>query len=294
MALLAGVLAVVLGAPVASAPAQVQPSWPQFGYGANHQGFNPSEDRLSPVNVSALVKKWSYPTGASVDSAPAVVDGVAYFGSTNNNQVCALNAADGTKRWCRNTGLRMGAPAYAGGVLYVPSYFGQVIALRASDGSVLWRFTAGDFIEFSTTAVVDGVVYFGSDDYYLYAVNARTGRLKWRFNTGYMEWGAPTVAHGIVYAAGDNNTLWALDTRDGSVRWIHHFGCCVSPGAKPAVANGVLYLGAHPGIVAFNAVTGAELWDRSIDSPWTSSPVVVDGSVFLGASNGSLYAFGLR
>ena len=41
---------------------------------------------------------WSYKTGSSVDSSPAVVNGIVYVGS-EDHKVYALNAATGTKIW---------------------------------------------------------------------------------------------------------------------------------------------------------------------------------------------------
>ena len=43
-------------------------------------------------------KLWNYTTGGVVFSSPAVVGGVVYIGSTDNN-VYALNATDGAKLW---------------------------------------------------------------------------------------------------------------------------------------------------------------------------------------------------
>src|SRR5690606_20521633 len=50
-------------------------------------------------------------------------------------------------------------------------------------GGVGWLFKAGGAIN-SSPVVVKGAVYFGSDDGYLYAVNAADGKRLWRFKTG--------------------------------------------------------------------------------------------------------------
>lgn len=51
---------------------------------------------------------------------------------------------------------------------------------------VKWKFKTGRVVEawFSSPSVSGGVIYFGSDDGYLYALNAQTGELKWKFKTG--------------------------------------------------------------------------------------------------------------
>jgi PQQ-like domain len=75
----------------ASAPFQVLPAnWPLFGFDARHSRVNPYENILNTSNVSSLSKAWSFATGNTVFSSPAVVNGVVYVGSRDNN-VYALN-----------------------------------------------------------------------------------------------------------------------------------------------------------------------------------------------------------
>jgi hypothetical protein len=71
---------------------------------------------------------------------------------------------------------------------------------------VKWKFRTERVIEawFSSPTVTGGVVYFGSDDSYLYAVDARTGKLKWRFKTGGVVYSSPCVVNGVVYFDGDS------------------------------------------------------------------------------------------
>ena len=57
---------------------------------------------------------------------------------------------------------------------------GNVHALNASTGAMLWSYTTGSTIE-SSPAVANGVVYIGSDDGNVYALNASTGALLWSY-----------------------------------------------------------------------------------------------------------------
>jgi outer membrane protein assembly factor BamB len=51
---------------------------------------------------------------------------------------------------------------------------------------VKWKFKTERVVEawFSSPSVFDGIVYVGSDDGYLYAMDAQTGGLKWKFKVG--------------------------------------------------------------------------------------------------------------
>ncbi|MFI8930724.1 PQQ-binding-like beta-propeller repeat protein [Streptomyces sp. NPDC053474] len=64
----------------------------------------------------------------------------------------------------------------------------------------------------SSPAVAGGVVYVGSDDDNLYAVDAATGKKRWTFPTGHSVGSSPAVADGVVYFGSNDNNLYAVQT----------------------------------------------------------------------------------
>jgi outer membrane protein assembly factor BamB len=74
-----------------------------------------------------------------------------------------------------------------------------------------WAFRTGGSV-FSTPAVADGVVYVGSDDNHLYAVDAVTGKKRWAFRTGSGVESSPAVVGGVVYVGSKDSMLYALQT----------------------------------------------------------------------------------
>ena len=58
--------------------------------------------------------------------------------------------------------------------------------------------------------VVDGVVYLGSFDSYMYALNIDTGELLWHYRTGDAIFSSAAVTDGVIYVASTDNTIYAL------------------------------------------------------------------------------------
>ena len=73
-----------------------------------------------------------------------------------------------------------------------------------------WEFRTGDWVS-SSPVITDGIVYFGSADGYLYALDAKSGKLKWRFKTEGEVYSSPAVADGTVYFGSADNYLYALE-----------------------------------------------------------------------------------
>jgi len=145
-------------------------------------------------------------------------------------------------------------------------------------GSYIW-----DEIFESSPAVVSGVVYFGTDapDNSLYALDAATGALVWKYTTGSNVFSSPAVANGVVYVGSDDFNLYALDAGTGALRWKYNTQGQVR--VSPTVANGVVYVGCSgaPNLFALDAVTGAVLWRHyAINGGPESAPAVVNGVVY--------------
>lgn len=263
--------------------------------------------------------RWKVRTGAAVLSSPTVVDGVVYVGS-NDGRLYALDAASGAERWRLQTQGRVASsPAVAAGRVYVLSYDGRLHAADARTGASLWSFTTGGERRFahanlhgaepaaelmpdpydfflSSPAVVDGVVYFGSGDGHVYAVDASSGALRWKFAAGGVVHASPAVVDGTLYIGDFASRLYAIDTASGRERW--HFQAGTDPKignqqgfqASPVVVDGVVYVGCRDSkFYALDAATGRERWSYSNKGSWVIGSAVVDrGRVFFATSDTGL------
>ncbi|MET7913862.1 serine/threonine-protein kinase [Streptomyces avermitilis] len=149
-----------------------------------------------------------------------------------------------------------------------------------------WR-VSGSY--FSSPTVADGVVYVGSYDLILLAVDADTGKQRWTFHTGNVVQSAPTVALGVVYVSCGDGNLYAVNTATGKQRWKFHTGKSMS--SSPAVAQGVVYVGCDDGnLYAVDTDTGKQRWKFRTGAEVSSSPAVADGVVYVGSWDGNVYA----
>ncbi len=148
-----------------------------------------------------------------------------------------------------------------------------------------WTRTIGGTVD-SSPGVVGGVVYVGTDDGTVYALDANTGAVRWSYLTlGAVE-SSPAVVGGVVYVGSDDGTVYALDANTGKVRWslpIREITTSVTTSAStPAVVGGVVYVGSWDGnVYAVNAVTGAVRWKYPTGGAVESSPAVVGGVVYI-------------
>ena len=121
-----------------------------------------------------------------IESSPAIgADGTIYVGSHDDN-LYALNPADGSLKWKYRHGTMRSAssPAIgADGTIYVGSEDDNLYALNPADGSLKWKYATGIVIDSSPALGADGTIYVGSEDDNLYALNPADGSLKWKYTT---------------------------------------------------------------------------------------------------------------
>lgn len=150
--------------------------------------------------------------------------------------------------------------------VFVGSSDRGLYAVRAADGSVIWRFETLGFVQCAPLYDAgEDVVYFGSNDGALYKVRARDGHLLWRFMTNAEVSRRPVLSGGTLFVANANDTVLALDPKTGALRWHQHrtpaMGMEVAGYSGVTVFRGMVYAGFSDGTVAaFDPATGAERW----------------------------------
>jgi len=135
---------------------------------------------------------------------------------------------------------------------------------------------------YSSPAVVDGKVYVGSEDHKVYCLDASSGAFIWSYATGYDVLSSPAVVNGKVYVGSRDNKIYCLDALSGGLIWNYTTGSLVD--SSPAIACGRVYFGSTDGkVYCLDALTGAVIWTYQTYSPVTSSPAVVDAKVYIGS-----------
>jgi outer membrane protein assembly factor BamB len=164
-------------------------------------------------------------------------------------------------------------------------------ALNVSNAStlrVVWSYQTGAAIE-SSPAVVDGTVYIGSDDQYLYALDAATGGLRWRALTGGAVYGSPAVGNGLVYDTSGDNHLYAFDVATGDVAWSVDLGGFAATQTSPALAGSrVFATSGTQTVFAIDAQTGQTYWSK----PLINLGCALDGGYSPAVWNRVLYQTG--
>jgi eukaryotic-like serine/threonine-protein kinase len=263
--------------------------------------------------------KWQFHTRGQVLSTPAIAGDSLYFGSSDHC-LYALGLATGEQKWKFKTEGRVtSSPAVSAGIVYFGSYDGNFYAVDALTGQLKWKFQTGgerrfaarhlhgaepasemmpDPFDFylSSPAVWKGGVYFGSGDTNVYALDAATGNLKWKFKTGDVVHASPGISGGALFVGSWDSYFYALDAGSGKELWrfktgddpvIHNQ---VGIQSSAAVADGVVYFGCRDSkFYAVDAVTGKERWSYSNKGSWViSSPAVLESKVYFGTSDTGL------
>lgn len=177
-------------------------------------------------------------------------------------------------------------------------------ALQPGGERIAWTFTAGGPV-WSSPALSDEIVYIGSDDHKVYALDAKTGAKKWAFETGGIVRCRPAIAEGIVYFTSDDCLLYSIDSTTGKEKWRANIGGAdvkrILPDAtgtawdymqsSPAVSGHLVYIGSADGTVyAVNAADGKEAWRFKTGDIVRSTPRIADGVLYVGSNDGFLYA----
>jgi len=243
------------------------------------------EARVFALDILTGSTVWELRPGWGETCSPAVLDGMAFIGASNNN-LYALDLRTGRIVWEFETQGRIsGSPTVSDGLVFVGSDDGNLYAVSPSSGLMEWQ-APTDGRVWGSPAVADGRVYFGSDDWKLHVVETATSVKVWEFQTGEdapqatnrdIGMSYPVVGDGLVFVGSMDTHVYALEPETGRIVWRFDAEDIVSP---PAVWEDLVIVGSH-GFQALDAKTGRPVWKSEADMLTVGAPTIWRDQVFV-------------
>lgn len=271
---------------------ETETGWSTFRGDRYNTGYAPEVD---PVGRDPSVV-WTFEAGDDFWGSPVVADGRVYVGNADHF-LYAIDAETGDQEWAFEADHRIeGTPAVADGTVYVASYDQSIYAIDAATGDLEWDLATGGLVR-SSPKVVDGGVYIGAgchnlacqwygenveENGWVYALDADSGEVNWRFNTGVEVVSTPAIGDDTVYIGCSDGHLYALDRATGDERWRYEATDLIW--SSPALGfETVFFTDWDSKVYAVNARSGEERWTyRSFGSYISGSTAIDEEAVYFG------------
>jgi outer membrane protein assembly factor BamB len=253
-----------------------------------------------PALPAGAGPRWQTRLSGQIYASPVVADGVAYVGTTGG-VLNAVNTTDGSLAWAFSAGRPIfGAARVTDDAVYFACDNGYLFKVNRTDGEEVWRYDLGDARVSRVLPhpevydwdwhgprplVAGGVVYVGSGDGGLHAVDAAGGTRRWRADTGgRIRGGAALDGERVVVGSADK-FVYAFDVATGREVWKHDTEAEIED--EPLVADGRVFIGNRGiGLIALAAATGERVWQTTFWGSWIeSTPTLVDGVLYVGSSD---------
>lgn len=266
---------------------------------------------LLALDVRSGKTIWKTSVGTPVRGAPAYGSGIVAV-ITADNQALAFDAKTGTPRW-EHRGIRESAgyfsttsPVISEGILVAAYSSGELFALRAETGNVLWSDTLTSDIRTRASAVFsgidadpivqDGVVVVTSASGVMQASALLNGRPLWQQRVGSHQ--MPWSAGNALFVISATHDVAAILKRDGLVRWAGSLA--QNDGFKdttPAMygpilaGNALMVLDATGLLLTFKPEDGTHLGDYELAADPVTAPIIAGGAMYYVTRDARLHKY---
>ncbi len=257
---------------------------------------------------------WRVPLDAPARAAPTLVEGRLFL-PTLDERMVALARADGKKLWSyqatASATIVLGepSPAYADGIVVCGFGSGDLVALRAETGTLVWsdslagargRNSAADLSAIrALPVIVQSTVYAVGVGGLMVALDLRSGRRLWEREMSGQH--TPWIAGDWIFVLTEDQTLACLSRVDGRVRWLTQLPRYGNEKklqepiywTGPLLGGQYLYLaGSTQKLIAVNPATGAVLGEQKLPQEVSVAMVAAMGKMFVITEDSTLSALG--
>jgi len=156
----------------------------------------------------------------------------------------------------------------------------------------IWKFECEDEVRGSPT-FHQGVIYIGTYDNNLYALNASTGEFLWKYPTEGGIVSKPAIFENNIYFGSEDGKLHVVSLRTRKTTWTYETEAPVR--SSPNISERHVFIGSDDGFMhVINAVSGRRAWRVDAGAPVRSTPCVYGDSVYFGSESGDFYCVDFR
>lgn len=265
---------------------------PAFGPDNTLIASSSEKSMLYSLDRKTGATKWEFEGTASGFTEAAAMDsgGTIYASCFNDKTVYAIDGKTGHELWRYDAASNITSNIVTDnkGSLYFGEY-GGVEAVSTASKKRKWRIDLPEHIN-SATMGPDSTLYLGcghhSNDYAVYAIDTKAGKVKWRFNaSGNFETSPAIGPDGTVYIGNSNWKFYAINGATGKEKWSKRTGGSFLYSRPALDHNGTVYFGCDDGhLYAVNGKNGHEVWEKELGGWLRSSPVLDrDGALYIPA-----------
>ncbi len=286
-------------------PAAANPDWPQAG-GTASKSYGNLELAANPG------RSWTAQAAGSNKkqrlAASPVVGGGQLFVMDTAGTVHAFDAQTGSSRWSTTFAIKGdgqssvygGGASYADGRVYITTGMGEVAALDAKNGAIVWKVKPAGPLRGSPTIAFNSVFVMTMDNQ-VYSLNAADGASLWNEaassgQTGVFGVAAPAAGQGTIVAGFSTGELVAFRYENGRQLWSDALartslsttvGVLTDIDADPIIDRGrVFALGQGGRMAAYELVTGQRIWELNLAG--ISTPAIAGEWIFTLTDDGKL------
>jgi outer membrane protein assembly factor BamB/tRNA A-37 threonylcarbamoyl transferase component Bud32 len=155
--------------------------------------------------------------------------------------------------------------------------------------SPIWTFNCEDEIR-GTASYADGVIYIGSYDHNMYALEADNGKFIWKYAAEGGIVSKPVVHDNKVFFGSTDQYVHAISCRNGKKVWVQSTEGPIY--SSPVIAEGHLFIGSDDEYLhVLNIMAGRKAWSVNLGSSVRSSPIVENELVYVGSENGEIQCY---
>ena len=239
--------------------------WSMYRHDTRHTGSTPSD---APNSNFTLWTYGVSTAGLVTQPTPLVVDGRVIFEARQTVYAVDETTGVKLWQYQAPGLLTPGTYADGRIFFGLSDWAGGVVCVNASSGVEIWNQTTSPYFVKNSPLVYNGIVYVGTTGNYTRAFNATTGQYKWGYQTNGPVYSSPAADGDLLFFGSDDANLYALNISGSTPVLAWNFTAEGAVRSTPAIDSGRVFFGSdNSKLYALNATTGKLIWSWAAITP---------------------------